>query len=115
MLVVYYWISYEAAYKRLIHNLLRPIRACPEIYSSSILVVPYPILSYPILPSASPHLRHAPIPLELRKAAGFRGLCLLYRSGAGLGVFVILVTTLFSADVCRILSDLRLELAHEVG
>ena len=80
------------------------------------LQIPYPTstLPYPFLPSPSPHLRHAPIPLELRKAAGFV-VCLLYQSGTGLGVFAIQLATLFSADVCRILSDLRPELAHEVG
>ena len=54
MLVVYYWISYEATYKRLIHNLLRPIRAYPEIYRSSILLVPYPTVSHPP-PSSCTH------------------------------------------------------------
>lgn len=68
MLAVYYWIGYEAAFKRLIHNSLRPIRACPEIYRSSILVVPYPTLSYPL-----PHLTFAmhPFPLSSGRQQDF--------------------------------------------
>ena len=38
VLVVYYWISYEPAYKRLIHNLLRPISLVPR--NLQILLVP---------------------------------------------------------------------------